>query len=87
MDVGMTASDEYKIGDEVWGATFPSSQGSHADFVTASTFTIAKVCFWNRHFLIVVILQASKVKKKKYQCKIILLPYFFFNQVFILKSE
>ena len=44
MDVGMTASNEYRIGDEVWGATFPSSQGSHADFVTASTFTIAKVC-------------------------------------------
>merc|ERR1712223_526153 len=42
MDVGMTASNEYRIGDEVWGATFPSSQGSHADFVTASTFTIAK---------------------------------------------
>ena len=32
------------LGDEVWGATFPSSQGSHADFVTASTLTIAKVC-------------------------------------------
>jgi len=42
VDVGMTASNEYKIGDEVWGATFPSSQGSHADFVTASTLTIAK---------------------------------------------
>lgn len=25
-DVGMTASSEYKIGDQVWGATFPSSQ-------------------------------------------------------------
>ena len=44
VDVGMTACSEYKIGDEVWGATFPSSQGSHADFVTASTYTIAKVC-------------------------------------------
>lgn len=42
VDVGMTACSEYKIGDEVWGATFPSSQGSHADFVTASTYTIAK---------------------------------------------
>ena len=56
-DVGMTASSEYKIGDQVWGATFPSSQGSHADFVTASTFTIAKVCYRDRvqlHFLVIL---------------------------------
>ena len=33
---------DYNIGDEVWGATFPASQGCHAEFVTASTMSISK---------------------------------------------
>ena len=42
VDLGMNLSNEFKLGDEVWGATFPSSQGSHADFVTASSYSLSK---------------------------------------------
>ena len=39
---GMDAQNDFKIGDQVYGATFPSSQGSHTEFVTASKFSVAK---------------------------------------------
>ena len=42
IDVGMEAAKNHQIGDEVWGATFPSSQGSHAEFVTASSMSLSK---------------------------------------------
>ena len=48
VDTGMSVKD-YKIGDQVYGATFPSSQGSHADFVTASTLTLSHKPFNMTH--------------------------------------
>merc|ERR1719322_1942196 len=39
VDVGMDVSD-YEVGDEVFGALFPSSQGSLANFVSASKYSI-----------------------------------------------
>ena len=39
---GMDAQKDFQIGDEVYGATFPSSQGSHTEFVTASKFSLAR---------------------------------------------
>ena len=41
VDVGMDVSD-YEVGDEVFGALFPSSQGSLADFVSASKYSVGK---------------------------------------------
>ena len=39
IDSGM--ENHYKIGDEVYGATYPSSQGCHAEYVSASAFCIS----------------------------------------------
>ncbi len=39
VDKGMSVSG-FQVGDSVWGATFPSSQGSHSEFVSASSLTL-----------------------------------------------
>ena len=41
VDVGMDVSD-YDVGDEVFGALFPSSQGSLANFVLASKYSVGR---------------------------------------------
>ena len=39
VDVGMDVT-EFSPGDEVWGALFPTSQGSHAEYVVASKYSV-----------------------------------------------
>lgn len=39
VDKGMAATG-FEIGDHVWGSLWPSSQGSHADYVLASNISV-----------------------------------------------
>jgi NADPH:quinone reductase-like Zn-dependent oxidoreductase len=41
VDVGLGPKTDYKAGDQVWGAVAPSSQGSHAEYVVASTISVS----------------------------------------------
>ena len=40
VDAGM--NNDFQIGDEVYGATYPSSQGCHAEYVIASSISISQ---------------------------------------------
>lgn len=41
VDVGMSASEKFSPGDQVWGAVTPAGHGSHAQYVLASNVTTA----------------------------------------------
>ena len=45
VDVGMSVT-EFSPGDEVWGAVFPSSQGTLAEYVTASEYSVSAIPYF-----------------------------------------
>ncbi len=47
VDVGMSVKDhfDFEPGDQVWGAVFPSSPGSHADYVSVSPTSVSSSQF------------------------------------------